>query len=168
VKRVATQLLDKGSVARGYLGLQMAASFEPADALKLGLDRAAGALVETVYTDTPAALAGLKTNDVILQVDTTPVSSLVTVAVALGIDAPVGSVTASLTSALSADCPSKRFGTKTAKANKLARKRHRRAIPFIPTAPCKRSFRSSMGKLQFKRRHCQEKFLDLEKYLLQS
>jgi S1-C subfamily serine protease len=73
VKRVASQLLDRGSVARGYLGLQLAASFEPADALKLGLDRAAGALVETVYADTPAAAAGLKANDVILQVDATPV-----------------------------------------------------------------------------------------------
>jgi S1-C subfamily serine protease len=73
VKRIASQLLERGSVARGYLGLQMAATFEPAEALKLGLDRAAGALVETVYADTPAATAGLKANDVILQVDTTPV-----------------------------------------------------------------------------------------------
>ncbi len=69
VKRVTAQLLDRGSVARGYLGLQLTATFEPADAQKLGLDRAAGALVETVYPDTPAAAAGLKTNDVILQVD---------------------------------------------------------------------------------------------------
>jgi S1-C subfamily serine protease len=68
-RRVSNQLLEKGSVSRGYLGLQMAAAFEPADALKLGLDRAQGALVETVYPDTPAAVAGLKTNDVILQID---------------------------------------------------------------------------------------------------
>jgi S1-C subfamily serine protease len=69
VKRVARQLLEKGSVARGYLGLQLAQSFEPADALKLGLDHAQGALVETVYADTPAATAGLHSNDVVLQVD---------------------------------------------------------------------------------------------------
>lgn len=73
VKRVMNQLLDKGSVSRGYLGLQLTQSFEPADALKLGLDRVQGALVEVVYPDTPAAQAGLKTNDVILQVNGTPI-----------------------------------------------------------------------------------------------
>jgi S1-C subfamily serine protease len=73
VRRVTLQLLDTGSVSRGYLGLQLAASFEPADALKLGLDRAQGALVEVVYPDTPAAAAGVKVNDVLLQVDGIPV-----------------------------------------------------------------------------------------------
>jgi S1-C subfamily serine protease len=69
VKRVIDQLLDKGSVARGYLGLQVAQSFEPADAARLGLNRAQGALIETVYPDTPAASAGLKARDVVLEVD---------------------------------------------------------------------------------------------------
>jgi S1-C subfamily serine protease len=69
VTRVMQQLLDKGSVARGYLGMQVAHSFEPADALKLGLDRLQGAWVESVYPETPAALAGLKTGDVVLQVE---------------------------------------------------------------------------------------------------
>ena len=69
VKRVMTQLLEKGSVSRGYLGMQLADSFEPTTALKLGLDRAQGALVETVYPDTPAAIAGLRPNDVVLQMD---------------------------------------------------------------------------------------------------
>jgi serine protease Do len=69
VKRVARQLLEKGSVARGYLGVQLAQSFEPADALKLGLDRVQGAWVETVYADTPGAAAGLRANDVVLEVD---------------------------------------------------------------------------------------------------
>jgi serine protease Do len=69
VKRVLDQLLDRGTVARGYLGLQVAASFEPADAAALGLDRAQGALVETVYADTPAAAAGLRARDVVLEVD---------------------------------------------------------------------------------------------------
>src|ERR1051326_2307988 len=69
VKRVSKQLLEKGSVSRGYLGMQLAQSFESADALKVGLDRVQGCLVETVYQDTPAAAAGLKPRDVILQVD---------------------------------------------------------------------------------------------------
>jgi S1-C subfamily serine protease len=69
VKRVMKQLLEKGSVTRGYLGMQLASSFEPADALKVGLERAQGAWVEAVYPDTPAAAAGLHANDVVLQVD---------------------------------------------------------------------------------------------------
>jgi S1-C subfamily serine protease len=73
VKRVMRQLLEKGSVARGYLGMQLAQSFEPTDALKLGLERAQGALVETVYAETPAASAGLRANDVILHVDGTAI-----------------------------------------------------------------------------------------------
>ncbi len=72
-KRVMRQLLDKGSVSRGYLGAQLAQTFEAADALKLGLDRVQGALVETVYPDTPAAGAGLRPSDVVLQVDDTPI-----------------------------------------------------------------------------------------------
>jgi S1-C subfamily serine protease len=69
VKRVAQQLLEKGAVSRGYLGVQVAATFEASDAAKLGLDRAQGALVETVYADTPAAAAGFRANDVVLDVD---------------------------------------------------------------------------------------------------
>jgi serine protease Do len=73
VKRVTRQLLEKGSVSRGYLGMQLAQAFEPGDALKLGLDRVQGALVEAVYPDTPAAAAGLRANDVVLQVDGVPI-----------------------------------------------------------------------------------------------
>jgi S1-C subfamily serine protease len=69
VKRVMQELLQKGSVTRGYLGLQVAPSFEAADAAKLGLGRAQGAWVESVYPETPAAAAGIKANDVILRVD---------------------------------------------------------------------------------------------------
>jgi serine protease Do len=72
-KRVVRQLLEKGSVSRGYLGVQSASSFEAADAAKLGLDRAQGAWVETVYPNTPAAAAGLRSNDVILSLDGNPV-----------------------------------------------------------------------------------------------
>ena len=69
VKRVVRQLAESGAVNRGYLGVHLAPTLEAGDALKLGLDRAQGALVEAVYPDTPAAAAGLKANDVILQVD---------------------------------------------------------------------------------------------------
>jgi S1-C subfamily serine protease len=68
-RRVAKELLEKGTVARGYLGMQLTQAFEPADALRLGLDRVRGAWVERVYADTPAATAGLRANDVVLQVE---------------------------------------------------------------------------------------------------
>jgi len=73
VKRIAGQLLEKGSVTRGYLGLQVAQAFEPGDAEKLGLNRAQGAWVEKVYAETPAATAGIRANDVILAVDQTTI-----------------------------------------------------------------------------------------------
>src|SRR5262249_2334658 len=57
------------TVSRGYLGMQLAPTFEPADAMKLGLDRVQGAWVEAVYPGTPAATAGLRGSDVVLQVD---------------------------------------------------------------------------------------------------
>ena len=69
VKRVARELLEKGSVSRGYLGVQLAGSFEATDALRLGLARVQGALIESIYPGTPAARAGLRANDVVLQVD---------------------------------------------------------------------------------------------------
>jgi S1-C subfamily serine protease len=75
VRKVARQLLEKGSVSRGFLGLHLASTFEPAQALKLGLDSSNGALVETVYPETPAAQAGIKAGDVILQLDNTPIKN---------------------------------------------------------------------------------------------
>jgi len=69
VKRVMNQLLAQGTVQRGYLGMQLALTFDPNDAIKLGLNRVQGALVEKVYQGTPAADSGLQANDVILQVE---------------------------------------------------------------------------------------------------
>ena len=74
-RKVARELLEKGSVTRGYLGLHLAATFDPSDALKLGLDNANGALVETVYAESPAAKAGVKTGDVIVQLDNTAIKN---------------------------------------------------------------------------------------------
>ncbi len=68
-RRVADQLITKGTVSRGYLGVQLSQTFEPADALRAGLDRHHGALVEAVYPNTPAAAAGLRVGDIILEID---------------------------------------------------------------------------------------------------
>jgi S1-C subfamily serine protease len=68
-KRVVRQLLENGNVSRGYLGMQLAPTFEPVDAVRLGMEKVEGALVETIYPGTPAETAGLHANDVVLQVD---------------------------------------------------------------------------------------------------
>ena len=68
VKRVARQLLDVGYVSRGYLGVQLAATIEPLDALRMGLERVRGAKVEVVHPGSPAAKAGIQIGDVILKV----------------------------------------------------------------------------------------------------
>lgn len=69
VKRIAGQLIEKGSVSRGYLGVQLASTLEPAEALRLGLSRIRGALVELVHGGTPAHTAGLRPGDVILNLE---------------------------------------------------------------------------------------------------
>ncbi|MBA4192044.1 MAG: serine endoprotease [Planctomycetaceae bacterium] len=69
VKRIAGQLIDKGTVTRGYLGVQLASVLDPAEALRLGLSRVSGALVEIVHPGTPAAASGLKQGDVILRLE---------------------------------------------------------------------------------------------------
>lgn len=73
VQKVVKTLVEKGTVSRGYLGVQLASVMDPADALKLGLDKVQGALVEGIYPGTPAETAGLKANDVILQVEGTAI-----------------------------------------------------------------------------------------------
>ncbi len=72
-KKIAAQLLEKGRVTRGYLGVQLAPGFESADAVRLGLSSARGALVEGIHPQTPAETAGLLKNDVILELDGSPI-----------------------------------------------------------------------------------------------
>jgi serine protease Do len=75
VKRIANQLVANGAVQRGYLGMQLAQNFDGNDAMKLGLDRLRGALVDKVYADSPAVAAGLHVRDVILQIESVPIKS---------------------------------------------------------------------------------------------
>ena len=69
VKRVAAQLFEKGVVMRGYLGVQLASTLEPAEALRLGLTKVCGGLVDIVHPGTPAAAAGLRPGDVVLKLE---------------------------------------------------------------------------------------------------
>lgn len=62
--KVVAQLRQHGHVARGWLGIQMQA-VTPTLAKALGLNNVAGALVNAVMPDSPAAHAGLRQGDVI-------------------------------------------------------------------------------------------------------
>jgi Do/DeqQ family serine protease len=72
VKRVTAQLIDRGRVQRGWIGVALQPmSGELAQAL--GLPDAKGAIVARIYPDSPAAAAGLEQNDVIVGFDGAPV-----------------------------------------------------------------------------------------------
>lgn len=73
VRRIGRELLEKGVVSRGYLGMQLSPTLEPAAALRLGLTRAWGALVESVHPNGPAADGGVRAGDVVLKLDTVDV-----------------------------------------------------------------------------------------------
>jgi serine protease Do len=67
VEQVTKALKDHGHVVRGWLGVQIQpVTEEIADSLGI---KAAGAIVSTPQPDSPAEKAGLKTGDVILQVN---------------------------------------------------------------------------------------------------
>jgi serine protease Do len=65
VKRVTGQLIDRGKVTRGWIGIAME-PLTPDLAQSLGLRDARGAVVARVYPGGPAAAAGLQKNDVVV------------------------------------------------------------------------------------------------------
>ncbi|MCP5143919.1 MAG: DegQ family serine endoprotease [Gammaproteobacteria bacterium] len=70
---VQDQLVHYGKVTRGRLGV-MVQTMTGDLASSFGLDRPEGALVSQVQDDSPAAKAGLKAGDIIMEVDGQPIS----------------------------------------------------------------------------------------------
>src|SRR5881296_1381452 len=68
VKRVTSQLIDRGKVTRGWVGVAVQ-PLTPELAQALGMKLAKGAVVSRVYPSSPAAAAELHQNDVILTFD---------------------------------------------------------------------------------------------------
>ncbi|MDE0298784.1 MAG: Do family serine endopeptidase [Candidatus Poribacteria bacterium] len=91
-KRVMNQLIGTGEVERGWLGVGIQdLTYELAK--DFGLDEPRGALVTIVHDGTPAAKAGVKRGDVILEVDQTPIRNrphLLTVVAAIDVGKEVG------------------------------------------------------------------------------
>ncbi len=74
-KEVIADLMDDGKVERGWLGVRI----QPVDediAAAVGLDEPRGALVSSVDEDSPAAAAGLRPGDVILEFDGKKIAKL--------------------------------------------------------------------------------------------
>ncbi len=70
---IATQLIKDGHVDHGYIGISIE-PVTPANAKFFGVQKATGAVVSDVTPDSPGAKAGLKTGDVITELNGTPVS----------------------------------------------------------------------------------------------
>ncbi len=68
VEKIATDLKDKGSVSRGYIGVEIQpVSTEIGEAI--GLENGKGVLIARAIKDGPAAKAGIKTGDTIIAVN---------------------------------------------------------------------------------------------------
>jgi Do/DeqQ family serine protease len=72
VKRVVDQLVEKGKVVRGWLGVALQPLSKEL-VQTLGLPGSEGALVASTIPDSPAAKAGLQQGDVVVAYDKTPV-----------------------------------------------------------------------------------------------
>ncbi|MCL4124277.1 UNVERIFIED_CONTAM: hypothetical protein GTU68_024473 [Idotea baltica] len=67
--RVVGDLIDYGTVRRGFLGVSLDARFDYSKASSIGLTAAYGALVTSITPDSPASDSSLKVGDVILEYD---------------------------------------------------------------------------------------------------
>src|SRR5262245_39528501 len=74
-KTVVTQLAETGKVTRGFLGVTLQ-RVTPDLAKSFGLSTPGGALVSAVTDGSPAARAGLKSGDVIIEYDGHPVARI--------------------------------------------------------------------------------------------
>jgi serine protease Do len=68
-KKVVAELLSKGRVLRGYVGITRLADVGEREAKALGLGDAVGAIVVEMRRRSPAATAGLEPGDVVVSVD---------------------------------------------------------------------------------------------------
>jgi len=70
---IARQLIETGRVSRAYMGVHLDSQFTAEKAHSLGLVRSLGAHVSGITPNSPAAVADLRVNDVILEFDGTRV-----------------------------------------------------------------------------------------------
>jgi serine protease Do len=71
---VMNQIVEHGKVVRGYLGVHIQ-DVTPSLAHQFGLNQGGGVLIGDVSPDTPAAKAGLKKGDVVLELNGQPIEA---------------------------------------------------------------------------------------------
>src|SRR4051812_15764176 len=77
VNRVVEQLVQRGHIAQGYLGVGMQpVAFSGATRQSLGLKAERGLLVVAVATDSPAEKGGILLGDIIIAADGSPIESV--------------------------------------------------------------------------------------------
>ncbi|WP_200890168.1 DegQ family serine endoprotease [Geoalkalibacter subterraneus] len=75
IKLIRDQLIDNGSVSRGYMGV-MIQNLTPDLAENFGLDTSKGVLISQVTKDSPADKAGLRQGDIVIEFSGEPVDSV--------------------------------------------------------------------------------------------
>src|SRR4051794_19864868 len=91
VNRTVRQLLEKGYVARGWLGAAMQpVRFNPQAQQRLGIESDRGLVILSVEADGPAASAGLLVGDVIVKLGGRPIQDVEDLVDALGANDVVG------------------------------------------------------------------------------
>jgi serine protease Do len=75
VQQVFNQIMNKGSVKRGYIGI-MLQPMEKDLCEAAGLDKSEGIIISDIVKDSPAAKTGLQQGDIILQYNDIPVKNV--------------------------------------------------------------------------------------------
>ena len=87
VQHVAEQLIEHGEVRRGFLGVGIS-DLKPLLAEAMGLDNTHGVLITSVSPDRAADKAGIKRDDIVLEVNGQPVHNVVELKSLIGRTAP--------------------------------------------------------------------------------
>ena len=67
VMRISNDLIDRGFVRRGFLGVSLDAMYSPSKARAIGLRRSNGAMISSISENSPASKSELRVGDVILE-----------------------------------------------------------------------------------------------------
>lgn len=87
VRHVAEQLIEHGEVRRGLLGVRIG-NLDPLLAEAMGLDNTQGVLITSVSSGRAADKAGVKRDDIVLEIDGQPVHNAVDLRSLIGRTAP--------------------------------------------------------------------------------
>ena len=95
VRQVATELIEYGKVARGWLGVSIQ-GVDSGLAEKLDIDRPMGVLITAVFDDTPATEFGLQRGDVILSINNEAIKNVNHLRAVIAMYKPMTTVSISL------------------------------------------------------------------------